>query len=197
MPLAPSAHHVVIGDDRTGLALRAQGLQIRDAILILAPGPTTLTAWLVREPPSGAVAEVVLQGGAGALHIDPCRIPSDEPNPSIARRAASRHTGSAPISNRKAADAQAHGRIERRGRPEVYMEARPSEALGRWPPNLMLIHKHGCQDRVCAPGCHVKQLDAMTGTPTSRLYPQFASLQDGLSWLYTLTVYDEDLRLGT
>ena len=78
------------------------------------------------------------------MDIDGCRLVCADPNPSIARRATARRTGVVPIHKRPAREAQAEGRMERRGNPEVYAAERPSENLGRWPANLILEHP-GCQ----------------------------------------------------
>ena len=79
------------------------------------------------------------------MDIDGCRLVCADPNPSIARRATARRTGVVPIHKRPAREAQAEGRMERRGNPEVYAAERPSENLGRWPANLILEHQPECQ----------------------------------------------------
>jgi site-specific DNA-methyltransferase (adenine-specific) len=78
----------------------------------------------------GTVALNVLAHGTGALHIDACRVPGD--NPSIARREEARRTGKAPGHPGEYGDL-----IVNRVTPERYMQERPGEAIGRWPANVM------------------------------------------------------------
>ena len=97
---------------------------------------------VARKPFRGTVAENVLAHSTGALNIDGCRVASDEPKPSIARRqGAINH-----LSTRSAAEAQAEGKMESRQSPEAFRAERPGEALGRWPANLI----HDGSDEVLA-----------------------------------------------
>jgi site-specific DNA-methyltransferase (adenine-specific) len=78
---------------------------------------------VARKPFKGTVAQNVLEHGTGGINIDACRVElGDEQNPSIARRK------STPPVNNVWADQRS---------PESYAADRPSEALGRWPANLI------------------------------------------------------------
>ena len=98
---------------------------------------------LARKPLAGTVAANVLAHGTGALNVDGCRIPAGGGSPAAARRESARKSGNAPMQSRvlgveKAADADAIGKLGRRGSADVYMAERESEALGRWPANVLL-----------------------------------------------------------
>jgi len=103
--------------------------------------------WILARKPLAEknVVSQVLATGTGAMNIDGSRVASADGNPSVLRRETARRTGTVPITGRSAAEAQAEGRMERRGSPEVYMENRPSEALGRWPANFVLSHSPSCR----------------------------------------------------
>lgn len=90
---------------------------------------------VLRKPLGKAsVAENVLEHGCGALNIDACRVSSSRPPPrSVAG-------GLARINQRNAAQGY---------RPSAYVDT--DEGLyvpdpgGRWPANLILQHREGCQ----------------------------------------------------
>ena len=158
----PGAHMLAFGGTRTfhrlACAMEDAGWEIRDCIMWVYGsgmpksfnlkedwqgwGTALKPAWesiiLARKPLSErTVAANMQRHGTGALNIDGCRVPSDEPNPSVAIRESAKKRGKAPVSSRSASEANATGRMERRGRPEVYWEPRQGEMLGRWPANLI------------------------------------------------------------
>jgi site-specific DNA-methyltransferase (adenine-specific) len=93
---------------------------------------------LARKPLIGTVAENVLAHGTGALNIDGCRVATNGPSPTAARRASARQNDwDATANGMKAAESDAKGRIQRRGNPETFKQERPSEQLGRWPANVL------------------------------------------------------------
>lgn len=143
LDLLPGGHAIVFGSWETGLEGRKRGLELRDTLMVISDQEPRF-AFLFRRGLEGTVAETVLKYGTGGLNIDACRVGSIEGNPSINRREVARRTGRAPIPG-SAAEAEARGRIERRGSPSVYMEDRASEHLGRWPTNLVFIHGEGCK----------------------------------------------------
>ena len=115
---------------------------------------------LAMKPLDGTLAHNAEQYGVAGLHIDAGRIACEGPSPAAERRASARKTGNAPLQTRAlgvatAAEASAMGKIGYRGSAEVYGAERVSEALGRWPANLLLD-----QDAAAS-------LDAQTGTLTS------------------------------
>lgn len=78
---------------------------------------------LARKPLDGTVAQNIQKHGVGALNIDGCRVGlNGEENPSTARR-----KSKPPVNNV----------WEDKRSPESYAADRPSEALGRWPANLI------------------------------------------------------------
>ncbi len=96
-------------------------------------GTALKPAWepilVARKPLVGTVAENVLDYGTGAINVDGCRVAlTGESNPSIARRATAARTG---WDNRGGAI------MNDRRAPERYREYHPSEALGRWPANVV------------------------------------------------------------
>ena len=141
-------------------------------------GTALKPAWepivVARKPLQGTVAANVLAHGTGALHIDACRVPVDGggASPSASRRESSRRSGHAPMQDRvlgveSAAEANEIGRMGRRGDPAVYMEARESETLGRYPPNVLLQHAPECAAS-CVEGCPVAALDGQSGMLQAR-----------------------------
>jgi hypothetical protein len=101
---------------------------------------------VARKPVEGTVAENVLKFEAGGFNIDACRIAlvPGNPSPSTKRREAAKKSGKFPNKGRKAEESQADGKMEYRGSLETYTEERPSEQMGRWPANLILLHKPEC-----------------------------------------------------
>jgi hypothetical protein len=69
----PGEHSIVVGDVFAGNAIRAQGLELRDSILVLLPGPTLVWVFLVRKPTKDLL-ETVQDTGTGVLFIDGCRV---------------------------------------------------------------------------------------------------------------------------
>ncbi len=179
--LLPGAHLALLANSTdAGIEGRRLGLELRDTLLVVRSGPTTGFVFLFRVPlTEETLVDQVLKTGTGALHTDACRVASSSPNPSIARRETSRRTGVAPLTGRTAKEATSFGRMERRGSAEVYMEYRPSEELGRWPPNVILVHALDCGD-VCNARCPVKILSA------DERYPQLRDEGALFDWLTRL-----------
>lgn len=87
---------------------------------------------LARKPFPGTVAETVVRHGTGALNVDGCRIAAPGGSPAAQRRQAVRAGGDSPGRPGEYGDT-----LVNRISPERYAEARPGEALGRWPANLL------------------------------------------------------------
>jgi len=128
--MTPGTHQIIIGDLDTGVRLRAKGLHVRDGLLVLAPGPTVLVAWLVRSPLDGPIVPEVLRSGLGALNIDACRVRADLSE--FFSKTGKPRSGS--------------GHAEGYGIEGVYGgdKANPPHVSGRWPPNLVLVHALEC-----------------------------------------------------
>jgi DNA modification methylase len=85
---------------------------------------------MARKPLEGTVAANVLKWGTGAINVDACRVPGD--NPSVERR-----KGTFTATTEKAHESEAKGRIQNRASAEAYKTQRPGELLGRWPANFI------------------------------------------------------------
>lgn len=120
--MLPGSHLVVIGREEDALGARVAGLQLRDTLLILLPGVTSLFAYLFRQPLEGTVAENVLKHGTGGLWIDGCRV-----------GVSTRTNSSAP-------------RKERATMQKGMVTGTVTQQFdhGRWPSNLLLVHGPGC-----------------------------------------------------
>lgn len=107
---------------------------------------------MARKPLTGTVEANWREHGTGALNINACRIDlGGAANPSIARRqGAINH-----LSTRKAAEAEAEGKLESRQSEGAYRAEREGEALGRWPANL--IHDGSDEVRATFPDAKGQQ----------------------------------------
>jgi hypothetical protein len=127
---------------------------------------------VARKPFKGNVAANVLEHGTGALNIDECRVVlAGEQNPSIARRK------STPPVNNVWADQRS---------PESYAADRPSEALGRWPANL--IHDGSDEVTKLFPDC--KPATSRTKRP-DRCFAPGTGYQGGSASLEVDAVYGD------
>lgn len=134
-PLLPGAHVAVFAEDVAldGFRGRKAGLELRDTLLVLYPGVTTRFVLLFRkECQEGTVAEQVLATGTGGINIDSCRVNSG-PSSSVQRRM-----------NRAPGLSVGDTGWVTPPRPASYNEQKPGELLGRWPPNVLLVHGEGC-----------------------------------------------------
>jgi site-specific DNA-methyltransferase (adenine-specific) len=86
---------------------------------------------LARKPVEGNIATNVLKYGTGALNIDGCRVPGE--NPSIARRNCARRSGISPGHPGEYDPDKIGSRIT----PERYCSDHPGEELGRYPANFI------------------------------------------------------------
>ena len=106
---------------------RFLGWESRDTLLILIPGPTLLFATLYRVPiEESTVAGQVLATGAGALWIDGCRVRAHDKTPAPVGQYGRSRVG--PVGHTGFRDGSA-------------------DHLGRWPPNLLLVHHPECRDQ--------------------------------------------------
>jgi hypothetical protein len=129
----PGSHYVVIGQAENAIQYRKQGLQLRDTVLILLPGPKEVFAFLFRQPLEGTVAQNVLKQGVGGLWIDGCRVSTSTQDALAMDRC------NTPKSGRMYASNSPIG---------TFIRSNSSGALdttkGRWPTNLLLVHGPGC-----------------------------------------------------
>lgn len=100
--------------------------------------PTFEVVLVFRKPLVGTVAQNVLEHGTGGINVDGCRVPGA--SPSVDRRMTARTTGNSPGHPGEYTDT-----INDRTSPERYMEDRPGEHDGRWPPNTVLCHSPECK----------------------------------------------------
>ena len=134
-----------------------------------------LTITVARKPVSGTVAKNALKWGTGGLNIDDARVPGLAPT---------------TVQVQSTCAGSIYGADQRHLR-----RFEPSEA-GRWPSNVLLVHKTGCRkvgtkqvpagtntdvygtfletvdDWECAEGCPVAGLDQQSGD-AARFFQQF------------------------
>ena len=179
--LKPGAHGVVWALPRTShwtaTALEDAGFEIRDVITHhfgsgfpksknlagewqgwgTALKPATEHWLLVRKPLDGTVAANVLAHGTGALNVDGCRVALADGEVVLA--------GLADPANRRGIVGtawQASGDAHKNQAAQRESLER-TNALGRWPTNLVLTHALDCTETTCEPGCPVRELDAQSG----------------------------------
>lgn len=168
------AERAVVGSGRTGGGARltmeaghvAHSGNIAGDYAITAPATDLAQQWagwgtalkpahepicLARKPIARTVAATIAAYGTGGINVEACRVGSD----------VIRSSGESSLYlQQKCKD---YGiRKYSRGMPGADYAA--SEHIGRWPPNVLLIHSATCNG-VCAPDCPVAALGA------SRFYP--------------------------
>lgn len=121
--LAPGAHMVTIMPEASCIEGRQAGLELRDTLLILSPGPRCRFAFLWRAPLNVAVVEQVAKTGTGGINVDACRIETSDKY------------------NRAPALSSSGGW---RGYESGMGRMSDSSGLGRWPPNVLLVHGPAC-----------------------------------------------------
>lgn len=190
-PLPPGDHAAILtATSVTGIVGRLAGLELRDVLAVLLPGPSSAFVFLFRKPLfEPTVAAQTLRSGTGALNIAGCR---------IGLSGGTRRSGIAQhLLNDDGTEDRSH-HWARTGHTVVEI------GVGRWPPNVLIVHTPECAriDRqnqtlpmwTCSPTCPVPILDTLSG-PTivgrvsqeaSRFYPQFGNEAEMLRWLATL-----------
>lgn len=159
---AEGAHVLVLGGARELLAARRAGLSFRDSIVVTREDGTFVVASIFRAGLSSTVAEVCVAYGAGALHIDACRVAwgADKPSQDEWNR-----MGSSGQTTR------AHIKQNNDRMRAAYASGMIPVPDGRWPPNMVLSHGRECSRTgtswSCGPGCFVTALDAQSGELTS------------------------------
>jgi hypothetical protein len=132
--LRPGGQAFVLTDEGGSIEGRCAGLELRDTVLILSPGPCTRFAFLFRAPfPEGALIDRVATAGIGALNINKCRVGYHGEGDRL-----SALPGSMPGANRSIGTFQTRDRSAESPRDN-------QSAEGRWPPNIVLIHGPGCR----------------------------------------------------
>jgi len=133
--LPPGDHVAVLtGTCATGIVGRLAGLELRDAIAVLLPGPGVGLVFLFRKPiVEPTLAAQVLATGTGGLNIGACR---------VGLTGGTKRSGQAPRDLREdgVQDRSTIGREFRTGHTVVELFG-----TGRWPPNVLLVHGEGCQ----------------------------------------------------
>jgi hypothetical protein len=126
LDLVPGAHVAVFtGQADVGIEGRLLGLEMRDALLVLRPGPSTGLIFLFRKPcEESTVTGQVLKTGTGGINVDGCRVGSGADK------------GVWPIT----------GRTDNRQSMAGPMQAVETDTtVGRWPPNVLIIHAPECR----------------------------------------------------
>lgn len=124
--------------DAAGFKARRSGLEVRDSICIQRPeGP--VFALLVREPMETTVAEDIVRGGYGALHIDDARISTTDSLDGGDTSSGKRGEGYGDRPWMHDEERLAERRVEAKERVQK------AQNLGRWPANLILVHGPDCR----------------------------------------------------
>lgn len=172
--LKPGGHLLTFGGTRTyhrlACAVEDAGFEIRDSIhWIYGSGfPKSLNignGWgtalkpahepvvLARKSLEGTVVANVQKWGTGALNIDGCRIPTTDKlvaGGPLGVNAGDTRTG------------KALGMFQE-GTANTFEQ----HTRGRWPANVMFMHKAVCLPEACVPGCPVMELDRQSGVSRS------------------------------
>ena len=129
---APGSYQVLFGTLSEALDLRRQGWALRDSLIIMTPGPLSLTVFLFRKPLEGTVAQNVLKYNLGALNIDGCRVRHSD------ARDLERHQQGIAATKAKVGVRDSGFNVSNfSGTNDVKLE-------GRWPTNLLLVHDATC-----------------------------------------------------
>lgn len=143
----------VLGDrPAIGVEGKLLGLEHRDTILVLRPGPVAGFVFLFRVPlAEPTVAAQMLATGTGGLNLGQSRVASQD---DVVVR-----------SGEQSPWTEAHEGYQRPGRSMFTTKPRersgPADVAGRWPPNILLVH--GACRGACELGCPVPILDALSG----------------------------------
>lgn len=119
-----------------GLEGRLLGLELRDTLLVLRPGPTAGFVFLFRQPlTESTVAAQMIATGTGGLNIGGCRVETADEV--------------ITLSGEQAPVTEAHDGYKRPGRSMFTHKPKersgPANEDGRWPPNVLLVHAPGCR----------------------------------------------------
>jgi hypothetical protein len=130
--LAPGGHVALfsVEPDLDGLYGRAKGLELRDTLLVLSPRVMRFIL-LFRKPISErSIAGQVLKTGTGILNIDACRVKASDPFGFGGGRWMS-----------------SSGNTLHRFSKHYNGDNVLGSPLGRWPPNMLLVHGPGCKQK--------------------------------------------------
>lgn len=138
--LSSGGHAVILTkDERAAIDGRLSGFELRDTLLVLAPGPSVRFGFVLRKPFLGTIADQALATGT-ALNIDECRVTTTD---KLGGGAENRCT----FENVQGWDrpwmhnAEAQAAYAQRARDAVAK----AERLGRWPTNLLVVHEARCR----------------------------------------------------
>ncbi len=173
----PGGFVVLFGGLPDAIEARRHGLHLRDSFVIFLPGPKSLPAFLFRRPLSeSTVYQQVLTTQTGAINIDAVRVPGVAKVPwgKIRSRRIPR-----PEAAREMMSQELDGPADQ--------AAPPPNPLGRWPPNILLVHSSECQPSSCTSRCALPPLRESTGNEDAvKSIPQFSSLEAMTSWFEQL-----------
>lgn len=146
---------------------------------------------LARKPIPDVVARNILQYATGGLNIDETRIKTTDKlggGGESAQNAGKIHEGWQRPWMKDAVKSEAYA-------SRVRDNVKRSEALGRWPANLILEHKPDCQQAgasapenygketvpvwVCAPSCPIQGIDTQSGFREAGHFPKTQNGQPG------------------
>ncbi len=153
--LVPGTHLAVLADAaEVGIEGRLVGLELRDTLLVLRPGPTSSFCFLFRQPiAQSTVADQMATTATGVLNVERCR---------VGEIGGTKRGSQVPYPKKADGREDRSQSWARTGHDIVELKG------GRWPPNVVLVH---------GPGCHrrgVKQVRASnpTGQAASKDKPR-------------------------
>jgi hypothetical protein len=129
----PPGDHVAIlsGTSATGVRGRLAGLELRDTLTVLIPGPGVGFVFLFRRPFSeSTVVAQTLKTGTGGLNIGGCR---------VGLTGGTKRSGQAEHFYKDDGTEDRSRHWARTGHTVVEL------ATGRWPPNVLLVHAPECE----------------------------------------------------
>lgn len=168
--LAPGGHVIALGLAQDVIEARRCGLELRDTLMAVLPGPTIKTAFLFRKPlQESSIALQASRTSTGSLNIGACRVGT---------------TGGTKRSHQMPYPKKADGSEDRSqswartGHSIVKLD------LGRWPANVIFVHDTECNARTCGPRCPTFALGGYDGKNV--LYPQVDNETDLRVWFERL-----------
>jgi hypothetical protein len=133
--VTPGAHVAILSEaPSTAIEGRLRGLELRDTLLILRPGPRVGFLFLFRAPLAEAgVTAQVMATGTGAIHVDACRVAyasEADKTPTVGK------SGDGGLNPGIGANLPQH---------KPNWGAWHVKDAGRWPPNVLFVHGPDCK----------------------------------------------------
>jgi hypothetical protein len=177
--------HVAVFTPEVADAFRGRmaGLELRDTLLVILGSQRSSFVFLFRAPLSQpTITEQVIATGTGGLNIEACRILYENGR---------RRPGERSIANRQTADGS-QGQLPH----HKTWGAWTSNKVGRYPPNVILVHDDACKGLECSVVCPVYMINQGTHAVAvgdepiapSDYFTIFRNRTELLGWLERLVV---------